>query len=114
MAEQQGQLVHTPADHRAGKRRTDQLPEELLPEPRRRVRLRSLGPLRFRLLQTLEPLIERFEPRVWWKLRDLAGFVLCHASPLCVAPAGNGAGKARNMAVNDPAKAPPLYEPDRR
>ena len=61
--------------------------EELLPEPVARVRLPLSGPLRFRLLQTVEPLIERFEPCVWWKLRDLPGFVLCHASPLCVAPA---------------------------
>ena len=63
------------------------MPKELLPKPVARVRLSPVGPLRFRLLQTLEPPIERFEPCVWWKLRDLVGFVLCHASPLCVAPA---------------------------
>ena len=60
----------------------------MLPEPIARIGLRSSpAPLRFRLLQPVEPLIERFEPRVWWKLRNLAGLVLCHASPLCVAPA---------------------------
>ena len=63
------------------------MPKELLPEPSVRILHLHMGPLRFRLLQTLEPLIERFEPRVWWKLRNLAVFVLCHASPLCVAPA---------------------------
>jgi hypothetical protein len=31
VAKQLGQFVHTPADHRAGERRTNQLPEELLP-----------------------------------------------------------------------------------
>jgi hypothetical protein len=83
--------------------------EELLPKPVTRVRLRSCGPLRLRLLQALEPLFERFEPCVWWKLRNLGVFVLCHVSPLCVAPAGKReADKARNMAVNGPAKAPPL------
>jgi len=63
------------------------MPEELLPELVTLIRLSSLSPLRFRLLQTIEPLIERFEPCVWWKLRNLVGFVLCHASSLCVAPA---------------------------
>ena len=63
------------------------MPKELLPEPSVRILHLHMGPLRFRLLQTLEPLIERFEPCVWWKLRNLAGLVLCHASPLCVAPA---------------------------
>ena len=84
--------------------------EGLLRDPGPRARLRHSGPLCLRLLQTVEPLIERFEPRVWWKLRDLVGFVLCHASP-CASPLlENGPGKARNMAVNDPAKAPLLYE----
>jgi hypothetical protein len=70
-------------------------------------------PLRLRLLQAVDPLIERFEPRVWWKLRDLVGFVLGHVSPLCVAPAENHWGRARtkNMAESGTAKAPPLYEP---
>jgi hypothetical protein len=61
--------------------------EELLPEPIARVWLRPSSPLGLRLLQAIEPLIERFEPRVWWKLRNLAVFVLSHASSLCVAPA---------------------------
>ena len=70
----------------------DQMTEDQLARPV--VRLPGAGPLRFRLLQTVEPLIERFEPCIWWKLRDLAGFVLCHASPLCVAPAEiQGPGK---------------------
>ena len=80
-----------------------------------RARLPHFGPLRFRLLQTVEPLIEQFEPCVWWKLRNLAGFVLCHASPLCVAPAEIlGPDGTRNMAEIDTAKAPPLYERGRR
>src|SRR6476619_6329509 len=87
MAEHHGQTVETPSDRRPTNGCTDQMPEELLPEPVARVRLSPLGPLRFRLLQTIEPLIERFEPCVWWKLRNLVGFVLSHASPLCVAPA---------------------------
>ena len=62
------------------------MPKKLLPEPSVRILHLHMGPLRFRLLQALEPPIERFEPCVWWKLRNLAGFVLCHASPLCVAP----------------------------
>ena len=90
--------------------------EELLPEPIARVRLSPAGPLRFRLLQTVEPLIERFEPGVWRKLRDLVGFVLGHVSPLCVAPAENHWGRARtrNMAESGTAKARLLYEPEFR
>ncbi len=87
VAEQRGQFVQTPTDHRSADRSADQLTEELLPELIARIRLHPRGPLRFRLLQAIEPLIEQFEPCVWWKLRNLAGFVLCHASPLCVAPA---------------------------
>ena len=49
-----------------------------------------------RLLQPVEPLIERFEPCVWWKLRDLVGVVLCHVSP-CASPPPKiiGAGQGR-------------------
>jgi hypothetical protein len=67
---------------------------------------------RFLLLQSVEPLIERFQPRVGWKLRDLAGFVLSHVSPLCVAPARKSQGQARtrNMAESKTAKARTLYE----
>jgi hypothetical protein len=85
--------------------------ESLLRDPGPRARLTNSGPFRFRLLQTLEPLIERSEPRVWWKLRDLVGFVLCHASP-CASPLKEFKGQAgtRNMAESDTAKARPLYE----
>src|SRR5690242_9335011 len=89
MAEHAGQAIEPPSDHGAANRRPDQMTEELLPEPVARVRLRPCGPLGFRLLQTLEPLVERFEPGIWWKLRDLAGIVLCHVTPLCVARGGN-------------------------
>jgi hypothetical protein len=76
------------------------------------IRLPFRGPFGLRLLQPVEPLIERFEPRVWWKLRDLVGIVLSHVSPLCVAPAETLGGQARtrNMAESGTAKAPPLYE----
>ena len=88
--------------------------EELLPQARIRVGLLRRGPLGLYLLQTLQPLVERLEPRIWWKLRNLVGFVLSHASPLCVAPARTYGGQARdeNMAESDTAKAPPLYERD--
>src|SRR5215208_522088 len=95
VAGKRGQTVQTPSDHGPAHRGADQMPEELLPEPIARVRLRSCGPLRFRLLKAPEPLIERFEPCVWWKLRNLVGFVLCHASPLCVAPRGIQGASAR-------------------
>jgi hypothetical protein len=88
--------------------------EGLLRNPGRRVGLVDFGPLRFRLLQTLEPLIERFKPCVWWKLRNLDFFVLCHVSSLCVAPfEDQGLLGTKNMAANEPAKARPLYEPGR-
>ena len=51
VAEPIGQAIQTPSDHRAAERSADQVSEELLPEPIARVRLRSAGPLRFRLLQ---------------------------------------------------------------
>src|SRR3954463_9330577 len=76
VAQQLGQLVKPPTDHRTANRGTDQLAEELLPELIARIGLRSFGPLGSRLLQPVEPLIERFEPCVWWKLRNLVGFVL--------------------------------------
>src|SRR5436190_7154355 len=116
MAECGGHTIQTPADHRPAYRRADQLTEKLLPKLVAGVRLHLAGPLRFRLLQSVEPLIERFEPCVWWKLRDLAGFVFFHASPLLLARGRNpGAGLGtRNMAESVPAKAPPLYERDRR
>ncbi len=90
--------------------------ESLLRDPGTRVGLPNFGPLSFRLLQALEPLIERFEPCVWWKLRNLAGFVLCHVSSLCVAPLAKLRARlgTRNMAESDTAKAPPLYEPGSR
>src|SRR5215208_611238 len=66
-----GKAVQTPSDHRAANGSADQMTEELLPELVARVRLRSAGPLGFRLLQTIEPQVQRFEPRVWWKLRNL-------------------------------------------
>jgi hypothetical protein len=89
--------------------------EGLLRDPGPRARLLHSGPFRFRLLQAIEPLIERFEPCVWWKLRNLFGFVLCHASLLCVAPAEiQRPGGTRNMAESDTAKARTLYERCRR
>ena len=77
------------------------------------IRLPFGRPLGFRLLQAVEPLIEQFEPCVWWKLWDLAAIVFSHVSPLCVAPAENSWGQpgTKNMAESDTAKAPPLYEP---
>src|SRR5207237_1604777 len=75
------------ADQEPAGRSADEMAQYELPGLVARIGLALRSPLRLRLLQAIEPLIERFEPCVWWKLRNLVGFVLCHASPLCVAPA---------------------------
>ena len=99
-------------DDAAAKRAADELAQDQLAGPIVGIRLPLGGPLRFRLLHPVEPLIERFEPCVWWKLRDLVGLVLCHASPLCVAPAEiHGARQGRGTwRKASTAKAPTLYE----
>src|SRR5215208_5520165 len=61
VTEKRGQRVQTPSDHGPADGCADQMTEELLPKPVARVRLPPCGPFRFRLLQTVEPLVERFE-----------------------------------------------------
>jgi hypothetical protein len=74
---------------------------DLLPDPVGGIRLLEAGPLGFDPLRSLEPLIERIEPCVWWKLRGPFGLFLRHASLLCVAPPRNwGQARTWNMAVN--------------
>ena len=88
--------VQQPADDPAPERAADELTQDQLAGLITGIRLALGGPLRLRLLQPVEPLIERFEPRVWWKLRDLVDLVLSHVSPLCVAPAEiHGASQGR-------------------
>jgi hypothetical protein len=69
----------------------------------------SLGSFGFRLLQTLEPLIERSAVRPL-EASELVGFILCHAS-LCVALSiSTGAARDEKHGGNDTAKARLLYE----
>ena len=99
-------------DDSAPKGTTNELTQDQLARLIAGIRLPLGGPFRFRLLHPVEPLIEQFQPCVWWKLRDLVDLVLSHASPLCVAPQQFTAGQpgTRNMAESDTAKARPLYE----
>ena len=76
----------TPSEARATDRRADQVTEHQLPDPIGRIWLYLVDPLGFRLLQPVEPLIERFEPCVWWKSWVLPGLVRRHDLSLCVAP----------------------------
>ena len=61
------------------------MPKKLLPEPSARIGLLHMGPLRFRLLQTVEPLIERFEPCVCGSF-GTSPFRPLPCISLCVAP----------------------------
>ena len=80
------QAVQAPAEQSTAEGAADEIANDSLGDPHIGIDLGSL--VRFAsACCTIEPLIERFEPCVWWKLRNLADFVLCHASPLCVAPA---------------------------
>ncbi len=61
--------------------------EGLLRDPVSRVCLRRSGPLGLRLLQFVEPLIERFEPCVGWKLSTVnwcIGSILPSAATLAL------------------------------
>src|SRR5437763_4435449 len=64
---------------------TDEVAQDQLTRLITAIRLWLGRPLRLLLLQPVEPLIERTQPRIWRKLRDPAVLVLCHASSLCVA-----------------------------
>ena len=81
------------------------------------IRLVGLGcALRVRFasasLHPLEPLFERIEPCIGWKLWVCSVSSVAMSSSLCVAPAWIGVrARARNMAAIEPAKARPLYEP---
>src|SRR5438270_4579862 len=78
-------FVEHETDDETARGSTDQVAQDQLAGLIARIGLGLRRPLRFLLLQTIEPLIERSKACVWWKLRDLAVLVLSHASPLCVA-----------------------------
>src|SRR5260221_2689433 len=78
-------FVEHETDDETSRWSTDEVAQDQLSRLIARIRLRFCRPFRLLLPQSVEPLIERTQPRIWWKLRDLAVLVLCHVSSLCVA-----------------------------
>ena len=74
-------------------RSADEMAEHQLPDPGGRIRLRPAGPFGFDPLRAFDPLLERINACIRWKLWVLPGLVRRHDLPLCAAPALDGGAK---------------------